>query len=166
MARRLILTLIALILACTLAAGAWQLAGTPEQARMSRLSPADAVSIRLQRPDRPPVSLERRNGDWWVTQPEERPASGTHVRALLRILDEPQPETRFAAADSDPATYGLEPPSAVLEINGQRWHFGDRHPLGEQRYVLHRGEIALLPDHYAPLVRGPWQQLTAEEPPR
>lgn len=164
MARRLWLTLIALALAASLAAAGWHLAGTSAPVPISELSPEDAMSVRLQRPDRPPVSLERRNGTWWVTHPVERPASTTPVRALLRILEEPEPEARFSAADSDLAAYGLETPTAVLEINGERWHFGDRHPLGAQRYVLYRGQIMLLPDNYAPLVRAPWQQLTTDAP--
>ena len=162
MGRRLLTTALALLLAAGLAAGAWHLAREPVVERVSELTAEEAMSIRMQRPDRPPVSLERRNGEWWVTHPEEQPASDMHVRGVLRILDEPLPEQRIPAHEVTPERYGLDSPAAVLEINGKSWHFGDRHPVGEQRYVLHEGEILLLPDNYAPLLRGPWQQLTGD----
>ena len=53
--------------------------------------------------------------------------------------------TRFPAASTELVKYGLDQPLATLFLNDAEIRFGGMHPLDNQLYVLHDGQVQLIP---------------------
>ncbi|SFR93435.1 hypothetical protein SAMN05216570_0831 [Dyella sp. OK004] len=54
------------------------------------------------------------------------------------------------ASDFDPAKIGLNPPIAILTLDGQRLEFGETAVTGPQRYVRSGNRVALVSVRYTP----------------
>lgn len=121
--------------------------------------PADAVTrLRLLRPKQPDVVLERRDDAWWLTAPRHARANAFRVGELVRVAATPV-KTRFAAAPQELAKYGLDRPVATLFLNDAEIRFGAMHPLHSELYVLHAGQVQLVPAATLRATSGPVEDL-------
>jgi hypothetical protein len=106
---------------------------------------ADAIQrVRLVRPKQPDIVLEKNGEDWRLTAPRRARANNFRVNELLRLAAT-RVSTRFPVASADLGKYGLDQPLATLFLNDAEIRFGGMHPLDNQLYVLHDGQVQLIP---------------------
>jgi Domain of unknown function (DUF4340) len=116
----------------------------PEGTPLTALT-ADAVQrIRLVRPRQPEIVLEKRGEHWRLTAPRNARANSFRVNELVRLAAT-RVRTRFPAAPAELGKYGLDHPLATLFLNDIEIRFGGMHPLDNQLYVLHDGQVQLIP---------------------
>lgn len=139
---------------------AWRTPSREEAARtpLSAVKPAAVSRITLTRPKRPAITIERRGEQWWISAPFKARADEFQILRMLTILDA-QPTARLPAAEL--ARFELEPPAAVLDIDGVQYAFGGINSVTQEQYVLRDDVIyavelrhgAGLPSNAAALVR-------------
>lgn len=123
------------------AALAWFAWSTPSReeaasAPLSAQKPSAVARIALTRPGHLPVELERRGEQWWITAPLQARADEFQVLRMLTIL-QAQPSARMAGTDR--GRFDLDPPAAVLDIDGVSYAFGGINTVTREQYVL-RGD--------------------------
>lgn len=93
----------------------------------------------------PTLQAEKRNDNWWLTQPIEWPANPNAISRVLNELQFLQHETSFAVADlakggQSLADYGLENPALTFTFASGGLDYvlkvGDRTEIGNRLYVL------------------------------
>lgn len=105
----------------------------------------DAIQrIRLIRPKQPEILLEKSGEDWRLATPRSARANSFRVNELLRLATT-RVGTRFPAVPAELGKYGLDQPLATLFLNDAEIRFGGTHPLDNQLYVLHDGQVQLIP---------------------
>jgi hypothetical protein len=114
--------------------------GTP----LTALTPEAVTTIRLQRPKQPDLVLEKTNGAWQLVAPRAARANGFRVNELTRLAAIPV-KTRFPAVAGELEKYGLSQPLATVTLNDAEIRFGAMHPLHQEIYVLHAGQVQLVP---------------------
>lgn len=101
--------------------------------------------IRVARADGVTLEFERVDDGWRMTTPETRPVDAQRidgiVSGLITISHMDYPADRVPLAD-----LGLDPPRAVVHVNGEEYRFGDRSPVNGQRYVQHADTVHLVDD--------------------
>lgn len=106
---------------------------------------ADAIQrVRLVRPKQPEIMLEKNGEDWRLIAPRSARANNFRVNELLRLAAT-RVSTRFPVAPAELGKYGLDQPLATLFLNDAEIRFGGMHPLDNQLYVLHDGQVQLIP---------------------
>jgi hypothetical protein len=103
------------------------------RAPLSAVKPAAVSRITLTRPARPAITIERRGEQWWMTAPFKARADEFQTLRMLSIL-EAQPTAQLPA--NDRTRFELEPPSAVLDIDGVQYAFGGINAVTREQYVL------------------------------
>ena len=151
MQRRWLVNLLLAALAAGLAAIAILRPGqeAPEETPpLTAIDKAAVKEIRIERPGRPAIKLERMDGGWRLVQPFAARADGYRVDGLLAVAA--AESLRRLPADEDKlARYGLDKPAATLWLDDQALRFGGRHPIAYRRYVLYDGRIHLISaSHY------------------
>ena len=114
--------------------------GTP----LTSLTAPDIQRIRLLRPQQPPMVLEKNAETWRLTGPRAARANEARLNELVQLAATPVP-TRFSVAPTELVKYGLDNSLATLFLNEHEIRFGGMHPLENQIYVWHDGQVALLP---------------------
>lgn len=111
-----------------------------------------------------PRRFERSAGHWQMREPQDVRADQAAVEHLLAIAAAPV-RRRHARGVLDPARIGLEPPQAVLTLDGQSLRFGATEPIDGDRYVDTGSAIALVPDRYSALLFEPAEREIARDAP-
>jgi hypothetical protein len=99
---------------------------------LSAVRPTAVSRITLTRQNRPPIAIERRGEQWWITAPLKARADEFQVMRMLTILDA-QPTARLPA--TDPSRFELNPPSAILDIDNVQYAFGSINTVTREQYV-------------------------------
>jgi hypothetical protein len=107
--------------------------------------------IQIIIPRQPVTLLRRRDGVWLTPEPAASELDPQRLRNLLNIVRE-SVAAAYPAAELGLDEFGLEPPVAVLKLDGHVFLFGADVPLSRRRYVLYEGTLYLLPDMYYPLL--------------
>jgi len=121
--------------------------GTGKEAQSTPLTaiPVDAVQrIKLVRPKQPEIVLEKIGGHWRLHAPRKARANSFRANELLSLAAM-RVSTRFPATPAELGKYGLDQPLATLFLNDAEIRFGGMHPLDNQLYVLHDGQVQLVP---------------------
>lgn len=121
--------------------------GTQKEAEGTPLTAlaADTIQrIRLVRPKQPEIVLEKSGEDWRLATPRRARANNFRVNELLSLATT-RVGTRFSAAPAELGKYGLDQPLATLFLDDAEIRFGGMHPLNNQLYVLHDGQVQLIP---------------------
>lgn len=138
MKRGWLLNLALLSVVAALALFVWLKPARDELAQkpLSATRAAQVRDIRLLRPGKPAITLQRRDAQWRITAPLQARADDFQVLRLLTILDE-QPAARLPATDL--ARFDLQRPVARLVIDGVEYAFGGLNAVTSEQYVL-RGD--------------------------
>lgn len=129
----------------------------------AHIDPDTVSRIEILVPQQPPVLLQRQDG-WIASAPPGAALDPQRLRNLLNILNESVTQA-YSAAELDLKEFGLDPPAAVLKLDGYTFEFGAGEPLSGRRYVLHENKLYLLTDtHYPLLSRGIGNLLQQPEP--
>lgn len=121
---------------------------------LSAIDTTQTTELRVRNGDRPARHFERRDGIWWMREPYALPAHADSIGRLLTIA-RAAPRSRHARAQFDLARIGLEPPQAVLELDGVPITFGLTDAIRGDRYVLSGQTVALMPDRFSAWLLAP-----------
>ena len=117
----------------------------PESQTLTTLSSDGIEHIRLQRPRQPEVVLRKTGDRWRLQAPRAARANGFRINELTQLASAPV-TTRFPAPPPDElGKYGLDKPLATVFLNDVEIRFGAMHPLNSELYVLHAGQVQLVP---------------------
>ena len=126
---------------------AWLTQRTADNVRPS-LAGFDVTTVqvvRVARRDGVTLQFERVDDGWRMTAPETRPVDPQRidgiVAGLITVSRADYPADRVPLAD-----VGLDPPRAVIHVDGAEYRFGDRSPVNGQRYVQHKNTVHLVDD--------------------
>ena len=114
---------------------------------LTTLSVESIAKLRIERPDQPPIALEKSGKTWALVKPLPARANPFNVESLLRTVSAPG-DTRFPAKPGELAKFGLDKPQSRLWLDDREIAFGALHPLNNRIYVLYKNEVALIPGHY------------------
>jgi len=104
----------------------------------------DVSRLRLLRPKQPEVVVEKRGGEWRVVSPYPARANRFRANELAALATSPV-RARFAAKPEELGKYGLDRPLATVFLDDAEIRFGAMHPLHNEIYVLHAGQVQLIP---------------------
>ncbi|MHB8550543.1 MAG: DUF4340 domain-containing protein, partial [Acidiferrobacterales bacterium] len=114
---------------------------------LTGLSIGQIDHIQLRRPGKPEIDFVKSDGRWVMTAPRKARANSFRINELLHLAVA-KIATHFSAPAADLGKYGLAEPRAEVWLNNEKISFGGPHPLDPDYYVLCRGQIYLVPDHY------------------
>lgn len=152
MNRRTLVNLGLVAVVAALALVAWLEPGIEEAPPAPPLSDLDRdavmqIAIHYPESERPAVVLERAGPHWRLTAPFELPANDFKVATLLDLLDA-RSQGELAAAEVEPARFGLAPPRAVVQYGDLEVAFGDTDPINGYRYLRLGEAIHLVSDRF------------------
>lgn len=116
---------------------------------VSTLKPADARTLRVQRKGNTLAALEKRNAQWFMTEPMPAPADEFQVLRLLAVL-EAKSALQYPASEA--AKFELDQPATELLINDQRFAFGAINTVTREQYMLTQNQIFPLELRFAAAV--------------
>jgi hypothetical protein len=111
--------------------------GTKDYA-LATLDRAAARVVRIERPGAPPVVLEKRQNDWFLSAPLAARADAGRVDRILAIA---AARSAHRLAADDLARFELDRPAARLTIDGQSLDFGLVNTVSREQYVLAGGAV-------------------------
>jgi hypothetical protein len=141
-----------------LAVDRWPVDST-QAATLTNLSPTTATTLRIERGRELRLAFQRAGEAWRLVHPRSAAADEDRVAQLLAVARAPVLQ-RFPAGP-DLAQFGLDSPTAVLQIDDTRLTFGDRDPTQHYRYVLFDDEVRVIDDVYFNLLSLPAQHFVA-----
>jgi len=102
--------------------------------------------IAISREDLAYVRLHKTaTGKWRMLEPYTVAANKAAINKLLE-LPKAISHTRFSADGRDLDSYGLAPEKASLELNEQRYLFGNIEHINKRRYIMLNGTVHLTTD--------------------
>lgn len=105
---------------------------------------ADGIQrIRLVRPKRPEILLEKSGDSWRIKAPRSARANDFRVNELLRLAGE-RVKTRFPSVPAELGKFGLATPFATVFLDDIEIRLGATHPLSGEIYVQTGNTIALV----------------------
>lgn len=129
------------------------------------LTTIDLAAVRALRVDCrgcTPRRFERVDGHWQMREPRDVRADDTAVERLLDIATAPV-RFRHARDSLDARKIGLDPPQAVLTLDGRALRFGATDAIDGDRYVDTGDAIALVPDRFSALLFEPAEREIARD---
>lgn len=118
-----------------------------EKPSILNLDVAAVTSIRLDNGEK--MQFRRLDGGWRLTEPFDAPVNAARVEQLLSVAAL-KPAHEYPLADhADLKSYGLVPPMARLELDGQTLEFGSVAPLDRRRYVRVSSQLYLVDDSFS-----------------
>jgi len=146
-ARRRLLLLLGVAALLALALWQWQRDARAAPGTLLALDPTAITQVALQLGDAHAAHYAKRGGHWW--RDDGQRADDRYLDTLAAAAAAPVLQWR-AAADFDAAKIGLEPPHAVLDLDGRRLAFGAMSATGPQCYVQVGKRVALVSLRYMP----------------
>ncbi len=136
--------ILALALGSLLYLDPWAPVSTPQQ-RLSDLEQKRISRIRIDKPKRAPIVLERRERGWLMLEPFAMRAAGHTMRALLALVSAAS-EKRMPADNLE--RFGLDPAKGRIQFDETTFDFGATEPLSNRRYLLVANTVHLSPDRF------------------
>ncbi len=146
-ARSRLLLLLGVAALTALALWQWQRDARAVPGALLALDPAAITQVTLQLGDAPAAHYAKRDGHWWRADGQR--ADDRYLATLTDAAAAPVLQWR-AASDFDAAKIGLDPPQAVLTLDGQRLVFGAMSATGPQCYVGMGERVALVSLRFMP----------------
>jgi len=139
---------------------AWYLTATgprdPEPAPvfLAGINPGSVTKIRLSRKGMPDMEFMRSPSGWRIIEPVEIPANPDRIRPILGLPNTPS-RARLDPGLNDIRAFGFDPPSVMLALDNEVFHFGDENPFDNSRYVLYEGTVHVIGGNLYPLLLQP-----------
>lgn len=121
-------------------------AAAPNEVKVSAISPSTIGKISIEFTAKKPVTLEKRDGHWFLVQPYTARAGQQAVDKILAVLNADSVD-KFDA--SDLARFGLDNPSLRLKLDDKELVFGTFNPVNGQQYVAFGNSVYLISTSYA-----------------
>ncbi len=116
---------------------------------LSTIKPAEARAVRVLRKGKTLAVLEKREGEWLVTEPVKAPADEFQVLRLIAVI-EAKSALQYPAADL--AKFELNAPQAEIIVGDQRFAFGAINNVTREQYVLTQEKVFPLQLNYGAAV--------------
>lgn len=113
---------------------------------ISDLRLADFSRLSVEFPAKAPVTFEKIEGYWHLTQPYKTRADQTSVQRILSIVAATSTE-KFSTADL--AKFGLDQPKLRLKLDDKEFIFGTYNPVSGEQYVAYGDNVYLISTIYA-----------------
>ena len=110
---------------------------------LTSMQPEEIHRIRLSNPGNLSIVLEKKDGQWHMTIPQEAAANTDKIEQLLGIATTSS-HSHFPLPKERLAEFGLEPASIRLQLNELVLEFGDNDPLNFRRYVRIGDQLHLI----------------------
>lgn len=137
-----------------------EIPGTP----LTASTAANIQRIKIVRPNQKDIVLEKGSGETWrLSAPRLARANDFRVNELLALASL-RIATRFPADTADLEKYGLDKPLVKLFLDNSEIQFGSMHPLDNQLYVLHDGQVQLIPASIFRTVSAPLNDFLSTSP--
>lgn len=120
---------------------------------LTGIDPQSVDEIHIKRTGRDDLTLEKRNGHWFLSGSPERPAAELQARTLAGLAGESS-ITRYPAGELDLEKIGLVNPAARIRLNDTEILHGTTEALDGNRYVRIGNTVHLINDRYHRLVLG------------
>jgi hypothetical protein len=105
---------------------------------LSALKFNDARTLRVLRKGKTLAALEKRNGEWSLTEPMTAPADDFQVLRVLAIGDA---KSALQYPATELAKFELDAPHTEIIINDQRFAFGTINTVTREQYVLTQNQV-------------------------
>jgi len=113
---------------------------------VSTLNPDTINEIRLSRPGKPDMRLQKSDSGWTITEPIHIAANPYRISSLLELLQ----TVSISTVSADPAKLGLLDNPVTLSFDKEVFRFGSTSPLDNSRYIEHQNIIYLIEDRLYP----------------
>lgn len=118
---------------------------------LTQLEPTTITRVRVERPGREAIVLDKSGHTWRLTAPVAARANQFNVEQLLDLA-QVQTELSIDSDENDLKRYELDEPKARVWLGDAEIDFGTMHPFENLHYVRHNEEIYLIPSrHFAPV---------------
>lgn len=118
----------------------------PVAHEISDLKIGDFTRVSIEFPARAPVTFERVDGYWRLTQPYQTRADQMSVQRILSIVAASSTE-KFSANDLE--KFGLDQPKLKLRLDDKEFLFGTYNPVSGAQYVAYQDAVYLLDTIYS-----------------
>ena|SRR5690554_3130288 len=118
----------------------------PEVHEISDLKLADISRVQIEFPTRAPVSFEKVDGYWHMTQPYKARANQATVQRIMSIVAASTTE-KFPTEDL--AKFGLDQPKLKLKLDEHEFQFGTYNPVSSEQYVAYGDAVYLVSPTYS-----------------
>jgi len=148
MERRLLVSVLLLLLVTVLALAVFRSANRPAEtdaALLARADPGGVRSIVIERPGKAAVRFRRQQSHWRMVAPLQIMASEDRIDSMLRLATG-RSLARIDTASMPLSVLGLDPPLTILHLDRHSVHFGATDPIDGHRYVLSGNTVHLLRD--------------------
>ena len=135
----------------------WLVVKQEQTATTTPLTTIDASRVKtlsVRNGNQPLRRFERGASGWQMREPFDMPAQAQAIERLLAIVSAP-PRSLYEAGKFDAHKIGLQPPQAILDLDGQAIEFGGTDAIRGDRYVRVGGKIALVPDRFSAWLLAP-----------
>lgn len=116
---------------------------TSKSSPLTNLQPHEIHTIRLSNPSNLGIKLEKREGTWYMTAPQQGAANSNKIEQLLGITVTSS-HSRFPLPKERLKEFGLDQPGIRLELNELVMEFGNNEPLHFRRYVRIDDQLHLI----------------------
>ena len=119
--------------------------GAAPELALSSLDPEQVTRIRVERSG-PPIVLEKRDGNWHLTEPYRARADAFRTKQLLDLLH--AKASRMLSA-TDLARFDLDQPATRVVFDDRAIAFGTVNELSNEQYVAAGDGVYLIPVRHA-----------------
>lgn len=120
--------------------------GGPTVHEISDLKLGDFSRLSIEFPARAPLTFEKIDGYWHLTQPYSARADQPSVQRILSIVAAASTE-KFSAENLE--KYGLDQPKLKLRLDDHEFLFGTYNPVSSDQYVAYQDAVYLLNPIYS-----------------
>lgn len=141
------LNLLLLVIVLALGAGAWiaYKQKNPPKAVLTPIAAEAVDSIVVEWPGNPTIKLEKKTGQWFLTEPVKARADRFEAVGATSLAST-EVQGTVEGADINLKELGLEPPDHTVTLNGVKIEFGGSDALQSRRYLRVEGAIKLIDD--------------------
>lgn len=118
----------------------------PTAHEISDLKLGDFSRLSIEFPAKAPVTFEKVDGYWHLTQPYKARADQPSVQRILSIVAAASTE-KFPGDDLE--KYGLDQPKLKLRLDDHEFLFGTYNPVSSEQYVAYQDAVYLLDPTYS-----------------
>ena len=142
---RATLNLVLLAVVAGLGLAIWQSQEKAEKGPpLTALDPETISAIEVIHPDTPRIALEKRDGEWFLTEPVEVAADKFEVNGILALADL-ELQTRFEEG-VELGALELSPPVYTVRLDQTEIRLGGKEPIKHRRYVAVDDIVGLISD--------------------
>jgi hypothetical protein len=121
-------------------------AETQGKHEISSLKLADFTRVSIEFPAKAPVSFEKIDGYWHLTQPHNTRADQLSVQRIVSIVAATSAE-KFSTENLE--KFGLDQPKLKIRLDDEEFLFGTYNPVSGEQYLAYKDAVYLVATSYS-----------------